>query len=222
MPTIDEKLNAFDKIIVEDAMRARDLIRNQIHQESEQRLAEIKAGIKRDAEREVQREARRAEMEKDSRISKAGAEARKMLINARNEILASVLVDLEERLSAFTRTEAYDGYIIKNIMEALKYANIKGDGGGNGSGGNGSGVGFVLYMTPRDCEKYKSAALTCAPDITVAQAEAGMIGGVRISNDDAGVFVDNTLKKKVELCADELFLMSGLTVDRNNPTVHEG
>ena len=208
MPTIEEKLNTFDKVIVEDAIRARDLIRNQLHRESAQRIAEIKDEIRRKAEQERRREEIKAEMDKDSRISKTSVDSRKMLINARNDILTSVLSDLEAKLADFTRTELYDGYMLRNMREAFEWAGIKTDSG------DADGRGYVLGMTARDCEKYAETAQKFVPGITVQPDGKEMIGGVRVSNAGAGVFVDNSLKKKVELCADELFLMSGLTIDK--------
>ena len=206
MSTIDEKLYTFDKLIVEDAIRARDLIRNQLRQESEQRIADIKAEIKREAAQEYQKFTLQAAMQKDSKISRANISTRKQLINERNDIIASVLNDLKDRLKEFTQTDGYAGYLIQNIKEALAWAGVKTDEGG--------GAGYILSLTPRDSDIYAEEARKYAPGISIQKGDEDMIGGVRVSNGGAGVYVDNSFKMKVELCADELFLMSGLTVDK--------
>ena len=206
MSTIDEKLYTFDKIIVEDAIRARDLIRNQLRVESEQRIADIKAEIKREAAQEYQRFTLQAAIEKDSKVSKANINTRKQLIRERNEIISSVLNDLKDRLAEFTNTAAYAGYLVQNIKEALTWAGVKTNENG--------GAGYILSLTPQDIDVYAEEARKYAPGIAVQTGDADMIGGTRVSNGGAGVFVDNSLKMKIELCADELFLMSGLTVDK--------
>ena len=233
MPSNDEKLDVLEKIIYDDATRAREAILALVRQDSDQRLAGIKEEIARDAEQDYRKESQRSLQEKDSRISKANINARKMLMSARNDIISSVLYELSERLASFTRTTEYRGYLEQNIREAyaisVGYSVIGAEAGANsvtgatngansgstanailGSGAEASHV--VILMTPADYEAYAAHARGLAPGADIRPGDAAMIGGVKAENAVKGVYVDNTMQKKVELCVDELYRISGLTI----------
>ena len=237
MPAIEDKLKSFDKIINDDAIHARNLIRAELRNDSDQRMAGVKVDIDREAENEYQKEARRAVLEKDSRISKAGIRVRKMLMQARQHIIESILYEMTEELALYTQTDAYGEYLLKNATEALRCAGAApapsgATPGPSGSsfqnersspyrseGGTALGVSddyedVRLYLTPRDYRAYSTEVQKLAPGMAVLPGGAGMIGGVRVENTHLGLFVDNTFKKKVEMCVDDLFLISGLIIDR--------
>ena len=197
MPSIEEKLEILDKIIYDDATRARDAILAQLRQDSNQRQAGVKEEIERDAAHDYRRVSQRSIQERDSRISRANINSRKMLMSARNDIISSVLAELADRLAAFARTEEYRGFLMKNIQDALAQAGAPGEG-------------FCLYLTPADYGLYSQDARALAPFADVRAGGAEMLGGVMAQNPAAGIYIDNTLKMKVDLCVDELFKISGL------------
>ena len=224
MPTLDEKLKTFDKKINDDAILSRNLIRTQLRQESDQRMSGVKEEIDLEAEREYRKEARRAVIEKDSRISKATVDARKLLMKARSEIIESILAELSEGLAVFTQTSSYYDYLDNNAKEALTCAYLGATGGsgddgiggslaGYGGGGNYSN-GLRLYLTPKDYIAHSAKMRELARGVEILPGNADMIGGVKVENPSKGLYVDNTLKKKVELCIDELFLISDLNIGK--------
>lgn len=217
MPTIDEKLDLLDRHILDGATRARDAIIEKLRHESDEKLANIKAEIEREASLEYQKDTVRAAYEKDSRVSKANVSARKILMNARSDIIMSVLSDLAEKCAQFAATGPYREYLLKNIGEALERVGLHGGGkpaaGAQGTGKPAAGA-FYVYLTPADYDKYYEDALGAARGAEVRRGEAGMIGGARTENAGTGVYVDNTLKMKVDMCVDDLFQISGLTINK--------
>ena len=199
MPNIETKLETFDRKIIEDAIMTRNGILGQMRRDSERKLTDMKEEIIRQTGRDYQEFTRQAISEKDSQLSKATVSSRKTLINARNGIILSALGTLSDKLSAFTQTAEYGEYFFKNFREAQELAGI-GDGQ------------YAVYLTPRDYALYADQIKKSSPGADVLTGSEDMIGGTRIENPGSGVFVDNSLKKKVELCSDELFRLSGLQI----------
>jgi len=210
MPNLEDKLETLDKKILDDALEARDAIRGQLRLDSEQRMSGIKADIEREAEQQYARDTRLATIERDSRISKAAVNARKMLIGARSEIMGSVIAALTDRLAAFTRTEAYHGFLIKNMRDALLRTDAQPEPRANGLADTQPDM---MYLTPRDYALYSDDIRRRAAGVDIRRGGEDMIGGVSVVSARTGLSVDNTLKKKVDLCAEELFQISGLIID---------
>lgn len=229
MPSIYEKLDNLDRLIFDDATRTCDEIRNQLRQDTDQKLAGIKAEIEREYAQEYQRVTYQASLDKDARLSRANINARKMLLGARSDIIASVLDDLSERLRAFTKSDAYADYLMRCVREAVSRAGQPintapgapsvGPAGpvwpaaSAGSAADAPGD-ISVYLTPRDYEAYSKTVRAIAPGIDVRQGGEGLIGGALVENVRKGVYIDNTLKKKIELSVDELLQISSLTVGK--------
>jgi len=277
MPTIEEKLDNFNRLILEDATRSRDEILAQLKAEAERKLAESKADIDREAAALVTRETSRADRDCDSSVSRASIDARKRLMGARNDIIADVLAGLSRMLRAFAGTDEYGPFLEANVREAVarvreasaprpqagqaagagglaagggqavgigqtvglapgRGAGIgaasgtavragalpgaAGGGGGAGPGAGGAGLGeggageVVVWLTPQDFERYAGRLGKALPGAEFLLGDEGMIGGCRAANRSRGVYADNTLEKRVELCTDELFAISGLRITR--------
>ena len=230
MPNLEDKLETLDKKILDDALEARDAIRGQLRLDSEQRMSGIKADIEREAEQQYARDTRLATIERDSRISKAAVNARKMLIGARSEIMGSVIAALTDRLAAFTRTEAYHGFLIKNMRDALSRTDAQPEPREDArseahkvrrtdaqpeprANGLADTQPDMMYLTPRDYALYSDDIRRRAAGVDIRRGGEDMIGGVSVVSARTGLSVDNTLKKKVDLCAEELFQISGLIID---------
>ena len=205
MAKIDEKLITFEKIIEHEAIEIRERIREELRRESEERLTGVKEEIRKNAELAYQKDALQAQMERDSRISRAKMNARMRLTDARSDIIASTLSALTQRLAEFTESEAYRGYLLDNAGDSL-----------DGAEKIGAGKGLRLYLTPRDYERFADEIRRRRPGVEILSGGAEMIGGVKVENAGEGLYIDNTLKRKSELCADELYHISGLTIDADS------
>jgi len=211
MQSIPEKLELFDRLMLSDATRARNAILDQLRSESDAAFERTKDEIEREASLACQKDIRRITAEKESRLSKANMNAKKMLINARSEILDSILGDLCQKLESFTETAQYRRFMEKNVGEALARAGLPEKGEADGKI-EADGRGYYIIFTPRDYGEYSDEALKYARGLQVRTGGSDMIGGVIVENLNSGVFIDNTLRTKAQLCADELFQISRLTI----------
>jgi V/A-type H+-transporting ATPase subunit E len=197
MPSIDEKLELFKKIIIDDATKSRDAVLDQLKAEADKKLAESTAEIDREAAELFARERAKAAQQKEARISMAIINAKKMLIATRNDIFADVLGGLSDKLGEFAKSDAYGGYLAGSVRDMVQY------------------VGEAhadIYLTPQDYDRHRAAINGEFAQLNVLRGDVAMIGGCRVINDDLGIYIDNSFEKKVEMCVDELFKKSELKV----------
>jgi vacuolar-type H+-ATPase subunit E/Vma4 len=227
MSIIQEKLELFEKLMLGDAARSRNAILDQLRGESSATLENIISETGREASLEYQKEMQRIAAEKDSSLSKANIDSRKLLMKARGEILESVLAELSRRLVAFTRSESYGAYMAANIRVALARAGlfppeatscVKEGAAVDAANSVNEGVAvdatgkIRVYFTPRDFGAFSAEAQRYSSGIAVMRGGEEAIGGVRVENKAEGIYIDNTLQTKVRQCSDELYQISGLTI----------
>ncbi|MCL2163436.1 MAG: V-type ATP synthase subunit E [Oscillospiraceae bacterium] len=198
----DNTLERFNMLVVEDATRARDEILEQLDEDADLKVSLKKAEIDAVANTLYNKEISYSKHESDLEISKANANARRLLIKCRNEIMGEVIDGLRSKLMEFTLSNAYFDYLVGNIEAGLKYA---------GSGRT------MIYVTPRDFEygfdRLRRLAGRLSDSVEFAKGEEAMIGGCRIKNTEEDIFVDNSFEKKIELYSRELIKISGLKIE---------
>ncbi|MDR1440602.1 MAG: hypothetical protein LBJ10_11600 [Clostridiales bacterium] len=231
MPSIDEKLEVFNRMIIDDATKSRDAILSQLKAEADKKLADSRAEIDRNAAELLAKERLKATQQNEAKISKAHIDARKALMAARGEIVASVLAELRDMLGRFALEDGYGEYLANSVREAAAVAgggNV-GTGGGSGTGGygdnsggsggsasnsgsNGGGGEAEILLTPSDYERHGAAIGARFQGIRLACGEASMLGGCMAINEPQGIYVDNSFSKKAEMCVGELYRISGLRI----------
>jgi vacuolar-type H+-ATPase subunit E/Vma4 len=234
VPTIDDKLDLFEKLIISDASQIRNAMLNKLHDESDLTFESIKEEIDDEAAQAYQKDVMYAALEKDSRLSKANINSRIMLMQVRNELLASVLDELTVRLIAFTKTAAYRDFLLENIRGAIEPIRMSnsgksgnsdktgnsnytgntgntgdsyniGNSGNSGNSYNSNATFNKLFLAPADFNTFFNEASAAAPGFAVLPGGDNFIGGVKAENAVAGIYVDNTIQKMIESRADELF-----------------
>jgi vacuolar-type H+-ATPase subunit E/Vma4 len=183
--------------MIEDAVKARDTILKQLSEEAGEKVSKRKAEIDVSVNSLYDKEVKYARQSAEAEIAIANVNAKKRVLKTRNEILESVMKDLRGKLIGFSKTDAYEDYLAGNLKECLKYAGHS---------------DIKIYVTPRDHEKYLGVLKKAAPGAHIAEDGDAMIGGCKIANNKRGIFVDNSFQKKIELCLDELFIISELSV----------
>ena len=196
-PTIEEKLKSFNQIILKEATSSRDDVLNRLNSDTTNKLSESKDAIDREINSLYEKELSKATQEKDSLISKAKIEARKALMSARNEIVASILNELTDRLGIYSKSPEYKNYLMSNIKEAFSVV----------PAGN-----FTVYVTPDDFSTYQALIEQLSPNLTLLQGDPSMIGGCVLAAQMQGIFVDNSFKNKIANSVDELFKISILKI----------
>ena len=204
MPSAEQKLERFANTVVGDATRERDSILERLRAESEHKVADSIAAIDRESKERKAKAAEEASKEVAHAVAQAELAARKRLLAARDEIIATALGMLEARLADFAASDGYRGYLAENAAEAL--------GAVGYVAGAASGT-FTLTLAPGDYAKHGADIAALAPGALVVAGEATQIGGCKAANTKLGLHADNSLRRKLSLCEGELLVASGLRVD---------
>jgi hypothetical protein len=226
MPNIEQKLEMFKIKVLEDAARERDAIFDQLKKESQQKAADSMAAIDSEARGRIAKAEADAAFGREFATSKAKADARKLLLAAREEVTSRALQCLADKLSAFTESDEYEDYLLGNAAQSLRAVgydvNDAGGGGGEGrtNGGGGAGgesgvntaasIAITITLAPEDYLKYKAKIAALTPNALVAEGGPAQIGGCKAANPEHGVYADNSFQRKMSMCADELLELSGL------------
>ena len=119
MPEINEKLDKFKQIILEDAARERDALLGQVARERQARLAAAEAEIKRETDAKVQTRASSISGESGREISRRLLADKRIISTRREEIAKEVFLAVREKILAFTQTEEYPEHLKKLYVEAF-------------------------------------------------------------------------------------------------------
>ena len=194
-PSVDEKLENFNRMILRDAAASRDNVLENLQRDTDAKLAASKAAIEREITEIYHREITKSVQQKESLVSKATVNARKSIISVRNEILDSVMADLTKRFLEFTKSPDYEAWLTNNIEDAMAYV----------LPGNAQ-----LHLTSDDLDRYQEKIAARFPGVTFFTAESGIIGGCCAAAPDKNLYVDNSLENKINCGREELFANSGL------------
>lgn len=119
MPDINEKLDKFKQIILEDAARERDTLLGQVAQERQTRLAAAEAEIKQETDAKVQALSSSISGESGREISRRLLADKRIISTRREEIAKEVFIAVRKKILAFTQTEAYLEHLKKLYVEAF-------------------------------------------------------------------------------------------------------
>ncbi|HIH69390.1 V-type ATP synthase subunit E [Methermicoccus shengliensis] len=167
-----------------------------IEQETQQRRAKIleegKAqadAILKDAEREKEKlilsyeeEARRlAASERRERLSSARLDARRMIVEAREEVVQRAIHQLWDVLESLRDSPEYQEMLRRAIQQGVREL----------------GGSATVYAAPHDLEKVKAIAAEF-PSLVVSDEPLESRGGVVLVSPDGSVRFENTLESLVE------------------------
>lgn len=120
MPDINEKLDKFKQIVLNDAAKERDTLLKQIDKERKRRLAAAEEEIKREIAAKVQIQANEIAGESGREISRRLLADKRIIATRREEIAKEVFAAVRERIVAFTQTDEYLPHLKKLYAEAFE------------------------------------------------------------------------------------------------------
>lgn len=120
MPDMNEKLDRFKQLVLNDAAKERDALQRQISRERDVRLREAEDQIKRETDAMVQSRARAITSETGRQISKRMLADKRIITNRREAIAQEVFAAVREKINAFTQTDDYLPHLKKLYAEAFK------------------------------------------------------------------------------------------------------
>ncbi len=173
----DNKFNEFSQIVLREASEEKQRILADIKRQITESNKKIKDEILKKSEQNLKLETEKVVYEKNKKLSKLAIEAKKEVIQKREELLLQMYNTLEQRLMEFTNSDKYNDWIISKITEAQSQLNTK---------------DITIYISKKD-ENLISQRLKLK---TLLDNEI-RIGGCKVICEQKKVLIDNTLEKKL-------------------------
>ena len=164
MPDINEKLDRFRQIVLEDAAAERAALLGEVTRERETRLQEAEAQIKRETDELVQNRSTAITAELGREESRRLLADQRAVAARREEIAHEVFAAVRERILEFTETEAYLPHLKKLYTEAFSALGNPYDG--------------VCWLRPQDMRFSKDLAAVLPGKFVTFQEGNFQLGGL--------------------------------------------
>lgn len=201
MDNLNEKLNTFTSLVLEDAKTERDKLMEKVQQKHDAILNAKENDFLEEAYSSIHHSITDAKKAASEKILHFELDAKKQILLTRENIINEVMEDAKIKLKEYTKTSEYEKWLIKKVETALKEV------------GKGSKVVYVSTDDLRMKNKIEAFS-TDSETVTVnAAEEKDFIGGIKVFNPERHVSVNYSFK---EMLADEkeTFLQSsGLNLD---------
>lgn len=179
--TIDEKLDNFYSLTIEDATEQSNKIIEEYKNSLDKILEDYEADKRRKAQIDLRLESEHCLREKNRVLSLEQLAIRKK-INEKTKILVDNLFeDIKIKVEHFMTTPEYDALLISQINTAKSFA---------------KGEAFTLYINSSDASKKASFESKTGVPLTIS--EIPFIGGTRAVISSKNVLIDNSFSTKLE------------------------
>lgn len=190
--TIEEKLQHFMTYTMEEARNHCDAMLGEYTAALEQIFQEHKERKLRQEELEIKTETQRLVRENNKRISEEQIEIRRTLSQHQTELKEKLFVEVKDMLARFLETSEYRQLLIKQLKEALAFAN---------------GEEVILYIDPTDAPDQYQLEVELGAPVTVSNYS--FLGGTRAVIPGRNILIDNSFETKLAE-AKEKFQLKGV------------
>lgn len=197
MVSNDEKLSKFNAAINHYAEEQRVKIEQEIAEYKQSELEEAERQVLHEAYRLIQNEMTTMRDSITRDIAHREMDARKQLLEKRQNITDEVFATAAERLLAYTKTEQYAGLLQKFAQNLSKIFHQP---------------GVVLCVKEEDLQYESLLRQAFGKDCTVQADQDIQIGGVRAYHADRGIMADETLDSMLEAQHEWFEENSGMSV----------
>ena len=198
LATINEKLEYFNKVALEEAAKKRDEIVQQMKEEKDTLINQKREEFQVQAQEFFKKELQLIEKEKNAIISKAFLDARELVSKTRDEIKKKVFDEIREKINKFIKSKDYEEYLLNLIT---KSCSLVGEGE------------LTVSLRKIDIDLISKETSKLLPKISLEVAEDEIIGGCKVFNKTNNTFIDNTISKKLKKSMDDFFETSCLRID---------
>lgn len=197
MATVNEKLEHFNKVALEQATKKRDKILQQMKKEKEALITQKREEFKIQAEEFLKKELQSIEKEKNEIISKAFLESRELVSKKREETKKNVFIEVKEKIRKFVKSEHYKEYLLNLIIKSCKLA----------------GEGELIVLLKEEDIDLIFKEVEKLPFKISLKAENEAFGGCKVINKTLNILIDNTISKKINEAMNKFFEISCLKID---------
>lgn len=187
MINIEYKLDIFNQIILKEQEKKSKEELETLKLSNDKLFEEKKVELEKSSKEIVMRRVQLANSQKNEMISKARGENRERLLSIREELLEDLLISLKDKAGQFTKTSAYDEYLLNNIQRFIETTANK---------------EVVLTILADDIEKHGKALKKMGKqldvEIDIEEANNQIIGGFIISDRAKTYNLDSSFKTIIE------------------------
>ena len=177
----NDKIERFSEIINRNALSQCKKIEKETSKFRKEQLRELESNAKAELENRLEYEAQRIKTHNGSRISALASESKKNLAKKREEITECVFKKVEEKLSAFTKSQEYVAFLRKSITALVSEI----------------GDGAVIYVRESDLPLCREQ-LSDIDGVAAFEANDSIkLGGASASDSEKTVFAVDTLESRV-------------------------
>lgn len=187
--TIEEKLEHFDRICMEDAREKADKMLKEYRSGLESSLQEHKENARRQAAMQLQMERERIEREIKRQVSVGQIEQKREISARQEELKGRLFTEVRNLLSDFMATQAYTEMLKQRVKEVKEFAGQE---------------ELIIYFDPSDTDKIQMLSMLYSVNIVVSEYSFG--GGMRAVIPSRNILIDHSFDTKVaEARKDYLF-----------------
>ncbi|MDP4118033.1 MAG: V-type ATP synthase subunit E [Bacillota bacterium] len=195
MSNIKEKLESFEKTIMEDAEKQSNEILAEFEAKKKQIASEMENKARREAEEKLKAETEKLERKANEEISGILAVGKRELLVKRQEIMDAVFEKIENKINEYRKTDEYFQYLKGKIHDGIE------------SVGQGD---IVVYLDKSDAGL--KDAVEKEFSVKVEFDLSDIKGGARVCNITKNVVCDNTIVDRLIEERDKFLEISGLNI----------
>jgi len=198
MEKINEKLNRFTEIVLQEASRKAGTILEEARREKKEKLEEMEITFLKGAYQKIHEALAEIEKESNSTYSCKLLEAKRILYNKRNEIMDKVFDSVLKKLREYRKTDEYAESFRLLVEKGLTEV---GDGK------------IRIIVDEEDLPKAEVIMNNAGKEAEVAKGERELLGGCIIINETCGLLIDYSYITRLEAQKKDFLEFSGLNVD---------
>lgn len=177
------KPDRFLKAIKKYAKEQKNAMRSEVDQLKTERIRQAEENAKRDSEKLIREKLEETRSRETVILASKTKEGQKKLFIARGEMIEDVFAKAEEKLIAYTATDAYAEKLLKSAKEI---ADLFGDND------------CTVYLCERDMAMSEQIKALFNGNVTVEKDDSIRIGGVKGSCKGMRIIADETLDSKLQ------------------------
>ena len=178
---LTEKLNMFYTSVIEVAgKRSSDEI-EAFQSSMDKELAEFQRRKQEELDLRYQVEEEKQKRQVNRQVSELSIQLKRKLNQVQQAKKSALFCRVEEKLSAFKETEAYEDYLCSAIRMAKKFAD---------------GAELTVYLNPTDAEKKEMLERETDCALTVSNVDFG--GGIKAVIPGKNVLIDESFQTKLQ------------------------
>lgn len=189
-----DSLIKFSAEVITAAEKNRDEMLSSLRKGEAERLHNAEKDIKSSKESRVRIECEKIKLETEKEVSLLKNDLKKDILSRREEMFDEIFSKVAENIADYRKSPRYIAHMTENIKKASSLM---------------SGGEIECCMLPEDIEAVKKEL----PDLLYKEAQEDIIGGFTLINKEKHLYLDMTLRSKIEQQKKNFYRKSGLVLD---------